>query len=418
MRWLTRKNSIWIVGGAGLSCFALGTYTHNLLLASAGFAGVAFYVFSQQRRAAPASADSSSVPTSPPAVHPPQPAARPPEIPHDEDLIATMVRQGRYALLLRPQLIANLEADQVETVWDALQLRMGFVPEGDVVVGRIESRVDEVDPDDVALGNHGGTTVRVERFYLDQYPVTNRQYYEFVRGGGYEQMAVWEPEIWPGVIDFVDGSGQSGPRFWENGCFPAGKEQHPVVGVSWYEASAYARWSDRRLTTDAEWEKSASWPMQLSATGRPQRKYPWGDSMDRSRANLWGSGNNGTVAVTQFPTGVSVGGIHQLIGNVWEWTGNPFAGWSFAGSKLILPVAMKSIRGGAFDTYFDSHATCQFQSGEDPLSRKHNIGFRCAVSACDLVSREAWQELGADVASEQPADVVDVSCPTPEEVNV
>ena len=51
---------------------------------------------------------------------------------------------------------------------------------------------------------------------------------------------------------------------------------------------------------------------------------------------------------------------------------------------LALPVPMKSIRGGAFDTYFESQATCQFQSGENPLSRKHNIGFRLALGACDL----------------------------------
>jgi iron(II)-dependent oxidoreductase len=48
----------------------------------------------------------------------------------------------------------------------------------------------------------------------------------------------------------------------------------------------------------------------------------------------------------------------------------------------LSPV--KSVRGGAFDTYFENQATCQFQSGDDPTSRKHNIGFRCALSVCDL----------------------------------
>ena len=82
------------------------------------------------------------------------------------------------------------------------------------------------------------------------------------------------------------------------------KKDHPVVGVSWYEAAAYARWAGKRLPTDAEWVKAGSWP--ASSRRRPrrsQRRYPWGDAMDRSRANLWGSGPKGTVPVTAFADG-------------------------------------------------------------------------------------------------------------------
>jgi len=123
----------------------------------------------------------------------------------------------------------------------------------------------------------------------------------------------------------------------------------------------------------------------LSEGDRQQRKYPWGNSMDRRRANLWGSGPGRIAPVTEFAEGVSVGGVYQLIGNVWEWTSGSFRGVDHPSGDLTLPVPMKSIRGGAFDTYFDNQATCQFQSGENPLGRKHNIGFRCAVGVCDLV---------------------------------
>jgi iron(II)-dependent oxidoreductase len=78
------------------------------------------------------------------------------------------------------------------------------------------------------------------------------------------------------------------------------------------------------------------------------------------------------------------------VGNVWEWTANNFGAWSAAAARLDSPRALKSLRGGAFDTYFSNHAACQFQSGETPLARKHNIGFRCAVSVHDLAT--TWGE--------------------------
>ena len=103
--------------------------------------------------------------------------------------------------------------------------------------------------------------------------------------------------------------------------------------------------------------------------------------MEARRANLWGCGPNRIVPVGEFPEGISVGGVCQLIGNVWEWIDGEIRG----------PAAsLRSIRGGAFDTFFDDSALGQFQSGEDPWHRRHNIGFRCAVGAADIVlSRSA-----------------------------
>jgi iron(II)-dependent oxidoreductase len=124
----------------------------------------------------------------------------------------------------------------------------------------------------------------------------------------------------------------------------------------------------------------------LSESGRPiQRKYPWGEAMDRARANLWGSGQQGTISVYDQPESASVGGVQQLIGNVWEWTSSTFGAWEPATRKIETYLPLKSIRGGAFDSYFDTQAQCQFQSGESPLSRKHNIGFRCSLGFCDVI---------------------------------
>jgi iron(II)-dependent oxidoreductase len=139
----------------------------------------------------------------------------------------------------------------------------------------------------------------------------------------------------------------------------------------------------KRLPTDAEWVKAACWPVATDGAAMIQRRFPWGDSLDRSRANLWGSGPNRVVAVTEFRAGISMGGMYQLIGNVWEWTASDFR---LPPNQASADAALlKNIRGGAYDTYFDNQATSQFESGEYPLSRRHNIGFRCAIGTCDLV---------------------------------
>jgi iron(II)-dependent oxidoreductase len=189
------------------------------------------------------------------------------------------------------------------------------------------------------------------------------------------------------MLQFVDRTGQSGPKAWENGRYPVGKEDHPVVGISWFEASAYARWAGKRLASDAEWVKAAVWPVTAEGSRLMQRKYPWGDAMDRNLANLWGSGPGDTIPVMKHAEGMSVGGVQQMVGNVWEWTSTSFGAWEPAAVRLETDIPLKSLRGGAFDTYFEAQAQCQFQSGDSPLARKHNIGFRCAIGFHEIAER-------------------------------
>lgn len=293
-----------------------------------------------------------------------------------QTVVDEMLSQNRYALLLRPQLIKNLSAEQLARTRAALADGMCLVPEGQIVLRRA---TDASEGRDAAPS---GTLLNLEAFYLDRYPVTNGQYHDFVTTGGYEQMQIWDPEIWPALLDFVDSTGHPGPRYWKNGRYPRGEDNHPVIGVNWYEAVAYARWVGKRLPSDAEWVKAGSWPVSIQGHPLLMRRYPWGEAMDRSRANLWGSGPGRTVSVYEFPGGVSVGGVNQLIGNVWEWTADAFA---FEGAEATsVQTKMKSIRGGAFDTYLDGQATCHFHSADVALARKHNIGFRCAIKLSDL----------------------------------
>lgn len=320
--------------------------------------------------------------------------------PNDMDsLVEGMLARDRYALLLRRQLVSNLTSEQFQRAREALENQMALVPSGEVSLAPPGGDEPSSDDDEASNGVR-----RVEAMFLDRYPISNRQYLQFVEAGGYEQMSIWDPQIWTAVFDFVDATGTPGPRFWRQGRYPRGEDDLPVVGVSWYEAAAFARWVGKRLPTEAEWVKAGSWPVPLSDKKQWQRKFPWGDTMDRERCNLWGSGPGKVVAVGEFSSGVSVGGVYQLIGNVWEWTSGNFGSAEGASQDLLLPVPMKSIRGGAFDTYFENQATCHFQSGENPLARKHNIGFRCALSLCDVASPLPRDE-GEDAIDEfEPAD--------------
>ena len=299
-----------------------------------------------------------------------------------DSLVAQMLAQGRYSLLLRPQVAQDLERHQFEKALEVLQTSMALVPDGTVMLGEANEMNTEEAEDDSRWPQQ--RAVRVTPYFLDRYPITNRQYYEFVASGGYEQITYWDTAIWPAVLDFVDETQEPGPRYWVDGYCAPGEEDHPVVGVSWYEAAAFARWAGKRLPTDAEWVKSGAWPVKLSETQSSQRLFPWGNTMDRSKANLWGTGPGAIIPVGDLPDGASVGGICQLIGNVWEWTRSDYLPSYFPPEEFISESPLKSIRGGAFDTYFDNQATCQFQSGDVQMARRRNIGFRCAVSVCDL----------------------------------
>lgn len=290
-----------------------------------------------------------------------------------------LLAQGRVALLLRPQIAESLSPAELQDAQDALDDAMAIVPHGAVCVrARCYDALDE------EAAARAERLVEVEGLFLDRFTVTNREYQKFIADGGYEQMSLWDEAIWPAVLGFVDRTGQPGPKYWEHGVCAAGQENHPVVGVSWYEACAYARWMGKRLPTDPEWVKAASWPIFAEGTKPVQRRFPWGDSMDRSKANIAGSGHHGLVSVDALPAGASVNGVEQLIGNVWEWTSSAFGAWEPAGRKIETEQPLKSVRGGAFDTYFESQSHSQFQSGAGPLERKHNIGFRCALGFCDV----------------------------------
>ncbi len=311
-------------------------------------------------------------------------APRLPESWHSTNaFVESLLADGRYALMLRPETKQHLTQAQLLRAVRQLDEAMALVPAGRVLLGQLAEQSHSIGGNadmDPRLAERN--MVSVEPAYLDRYCVTNEEYQRFVDAGGYEQLEYWHEEALPALLDFVDQSGCPGPRFWIDGEYPLGEHRLPVVGVSWFEAWAYARWVGKRLPSDAEWTKAGAWPVE-SAPGRiAQRRYPWGESFDVRRACLFGGSHRMPVPVDEFPGGVSVGGIHQLIGNVWEWTSTPLG--EMGDPTLHVSESVMSIRGGAFDTYFENQATCHYQSGEQALARRVNVGFRLALAMSDL----------------------------------
>lgn len=290
-----------------------------------------------------------------------------------DGLVAQMLCEGRFALLLRPELASTLRQEHLALAAEMLDETMSLVPAGDVCMN---SRWLEQDNESAATGR---AIMEIEPFFLDRCAVSNAEFARFVEAGGYAQTELWEAAIWPALMQFVDQTGQPAPRFWSGGTYAEGLADHPVVGVSWYEAKAYARWIGKRLPDDAQWVKAGAWPVATSDGAPQQRRYPWGEIFDHSLANVWGCRENRTVPVDEYEQGASVGGIQQLVGNVWEWTNSEWGCWEPPSKRIETIVPMKALRGGAFDTYFENQCACQFQSGDDPLARRHNIGFRCAL---------------------------------------
>lgn len=281
----------------------------------------------------------------------------------------------RYCVILGTD--PPLDVATLVAAWKTLEEKTGLVPGGATYLAA------ELETSEPVLGQaiDQQSLVSTSSFYLDRCAVTNEQFSDFVNNGGYNQQELWPPEILPRVLQFLDQTGHPSPRFWSAGKPPADRRRHPVVGISWFEANAYARWSGQRLPTAAEWQRAASWSSD-GASG--EARYPWGDTFDPQRANTWHSRHGDTVPIDEYASGSTPNGICQLIGNTWEWTADSFDGCLEGSSRIFFERPMAEIRGGAYDTYLETQATCQFRTGQPLLYRGANIGFRCCIGAQDL----------------------------------
>jgi formylglycine-generating enzyme required for sulfatase activity len=216
----------------------------------------------------------------------------------------------------------------------------------------------EIPAGEFTMGNDGGDddekpahTVTLEVFEIDVFEVTNADFARFVEETGYQTEA--------------EKAGESGWR-----AYAEGKDNHPVVKVTWNDADAYCQWAGKRLPTEAEWEKAAR--------GEEGFIYPWGNEWDPAKTNSKESGFRGTVAVGSFPEGASPYGVFDMAGNVWEWTADWYQ--AYPGSAYqsgYFGEKFKVTRGGGWFQVADLVTTFN-RSATDPSAANDDLGFRCA----------------------------------------
>jgi formylglycine-generating enzyme required for sulfatase activity len=159
-------------------------------------------------------------------------------------------------------------------------------------------------------------------------------------------------------------------------------ENEPVVNVSYYEADAYARWAGKRLPTEAEWEKAASWNDDLSK----KTIYPWGDKSPVPKfANLLESNIWGPSIIGSLPEGRSYYGCFNMIGDVWEWTSSEYVLYpgfkpKFSEYTDKWAINQKVLRGGCFATPSDQIRNT-YRNYYKPHERIPFSGFRCAMDS-------------------------------------
>jgi eukaryotic-like serine/threonine-protein kinase len=237
-------------------------------------------------------------------------------------------------------------------------------------------------------------TVYLDAFWIDKTDVTNAQFAQFVNDSGYKTDAEKGGSsivfnINSEKLEVVKGADWKHPQGTVDSL--KGLEKYPVTQMSWNDAAAYCKWAERRLPTEAEWEKAAR--------GTDGRSYPWGNQppagnlLNFADKNLPANQSDNSIddgyrfssPVGNYPDGASPYGVLDMAGNVWNWVADWYDGGYYQGSPEQNPQGPSSgttrvLRGGGWgDNANNTHSDNRVSS--KPNSRGPSLGFRCAFSA-------------------------------------
>jgi len=257
-----------------------------------------------------------------------------------------------------------------------LQLNFIKIPSSEFTIGSKRSLDQDAHEDEMPA-----QVLNVSDYFIMKHAVTNEQFNQFVQATGCRK-----------------------PLFWSNGTYPEGKANHPVVGVSYYDALAFCAWAGQvtglpiRLPTEPEWEKAARGP--------EMRLYSWGDKWENGLCNSSEEKLNDTSPVDQYsPQGDSTYGISDMGGNVQEWCSSLFGPYPYdptdgreahvydLQAEDLLPKLLETgctslpesdeasigksvIRGGSWRES-QHQARCAYRSWAAPMHRSDDTGFRC-----------------------------------------
>ena len=210
--------------------------------------------------------------------------------------------------------------------------------------------------------------VMLQTYLIDIYEVTNEKYLQFVEATGHP----------PALDDSCTTDACREGNLWKESSFPSKIRRQPVTQVSWYDAQVYCKWRGKRLPTEAEWEKAARGPSGSI--------YPWGNAFPKGRATFkrkW-QGLHTMTNVGSYPNGVSVYGVHDMAGNVWEWVSDWYSRTYYNRGTKNNPKGLskgefKSLRGGSW-VNFAGTLRSAFRRWSRPGVRFNDTGFRCAKS--------------------------------------
>jgi formylglycine-generating enzyme required for sulfatase activity len=201
-------------------------------------------------------------------------------------------------------------------------------------------------------------SVEVPTFEIDRFEVTNAEFAHFADQAGY--------------VTYAE---ENSSKNWRDAA--EGKDNHPVVYITWDDALAYCEWAGKRLPTEAEWEKAAR--------GEDGRAYSWGSDFVADNGNFYEGGIRGTTAVGSFPAGASPYGVEDMAGNVREWVADDFEAYPGAAADAdpFFGQGNKVNRGGGWFDGQDGEIVTTYNRNAGPpgTSANDDIGFRCARDA-------------------------------------